>query len=311
MATHPGVRDAFRVLSGQIRAKLEEGWAPFVQVTGKSPIELLGLLRGEVTLVVAGMSPQGAPRAALSIELGDAEAEILDVVRRLRTRYEEDSGSKLATRKMGATEATIWPTPAVSWGRAVVGGHLVLALDARFLGELVAAHEGKAPAAREGGLLGPELQKRISLGADAPPAFIDMKGSGNLPRAREEVLAFVDVDGIKAIFLGPSGVPADRDGATAFRAIGIDGLTAVAFTMGFREGGAEWAAHVGIRKGTQGVLGILRDGFLPLPDAVGSLRAHRRDAGRHPGGPGRPREDAEGPRRPRPLGGAEHGEAAR
>jgi hypothetical protein len=248
MVTHPGVGGACRVLAEVLKPKLEEAWAPFVAATGKSPLELLALLRGEVTLAVAGISPAGVPQAALAIELGESRADILAVVARLRALAEESSGAKLETLAIGSIEATLWPAPFGQVAVAVLGDHLVLTSDPEFLGSLAEAHAAGAPGeGKPAGVIGPALAKRLSLGS-------------------EEVLALCDVARIRETFLGPGGMPPDEEGRTIFRFIGLDGVSSIAFALGFRDGGPEWTAHIGVQEGTKGILGIIRDNLLPLGD---------------------------------------------
>ncbi|MBI4602529.1 MAG: hypothetical protein HY721_11270, partial [Planctomycetes bacterium] len=88
----PGTQRTFAGLIALVQEQVRQGSGPFVQLTGKSPLEVLGLLRGEVAFCLRGISLAGVPEAVLAVELGKDAEDILGVVARLRAAGRGDGG---------------------------------------------------------------------------------------------------------------------------------------------------------------------------------------------------------------------------
>ncbi|HVR72886.1 MAG TPA: hypothetical protein VMT52_01075 [Planctomycetota bacterium] len=81
IAAHPGWKGALEgVLAegaslSRVIPSIDEALGRFIKLTGKKPLEVLGLLEGEVVFILQGISPLG-PEAALAIETGKKRANI-------------------------------------------------------------------------------------------------------------------------------------------------------------------------------------------------------------------------------------------
>lgn len=251
LISHPGWRRALARPLALLDGLLEREWAPVVEVTGKSPPEILELVQGEFALTVRGLS-LGIPEAAVAVEVGEGEDELLGVLTRLQALYEKESGHKVEQRRVGSVEASVWATPVGPLFQAVLGTHLVLALSSDLFRSIVAAYEGKA--------------EREPLSA------------GRLHKGLEEVLAMdsrqlileIDLGAIQRIALGfLAGSSNEEEIRTVLETSGLRRITSFGYALGFREGGAEGIVHLGLADGAGDFLQLIERALPPLdPEAV-------------------------------------------
>jgi prepilin-type processing-associated H-X9-DG protein len=250
--THPGWQRAFGGLGAKIKKQSEEVSNSMQALTGKTSAELLGLLTGEVALMVRG---QGQPDSlamemgALAIELGDKADEILGVVSRLKSSFEEASGQKLEGEPIKGFDATVWPTPLGSIVHAVLGTHLVVASSHELFESIATAYsEGnKSQSIR------PEMAKGLSVN-------------------NREILFLVDLAKARALlspFLGMS--PNAEDIQKALRVGGLESLTYFGYALGFRDGGMEGICHLGTRAEGPNALEALKKRLSPIGDVTEAL----------------------------------------
>ena len=120
IATHPGSVRAFADLASWLEELSSEATDHCRELTGKTPLEIVGLIQGEVSFSLRSVSPN-LVEAVLAVELGAHKDEILGVVSRIRSKAEEAGGEKLAAVPFEGGEATAWPMP---WGQGVSGDRI-------------------------------------------------------------------------------------------------------------------------------------------------------------------------------------------
>lgn len=246
MLTHPGVGRAFRGLSRQLMKKLDEEWAPFVEVMGKTPLEILGLFQGEVALTWKGFGVGGIPEVALAVELGETRGEILGLIDRLKKVYEGATGQSPPLRTVEGVRATLWPTPAGEAVHGVLGTHLVLTSSAGLFQSLAANYRNGASASSGESLIDPKLLKELAV-------------------KDRQALFFLNVAAVRNFVLGMlAQAPEMASAPQALRLSGFDAVTHLCGSIGFDQGGMEGVLHLGTQGPTGGLLGILKAGLPPL-----------------------------------------------
>ncbi len=255
IVTHPGSKRAFAGLWTKAEEKLASEWAPFVDVTGKTPLEVLDLVQGEVSFVLKGLGAGGMPEAALAIELGKGREDILRIRDRVRKAAEEEEGSPFEAQEIEGVRAVAWPLPGGAVLEAVLGTHLVLATSADFLRSIVTAFKGPP---------GEDAGKRPVGGASR---FLDPEAAQQLAIHDRELLFTVNLEVVQAMASAAMSQSADgKEVLKALRVTGVERLTSFGYALGFRDGGMEGAVHLGARDGLGGAMEIVRNAFLPLGD---------------------------------------------
>lgn len=252
IATHPGWKGALGGLFAEgaplstVLPSVDESSGPFIELTGKKPLEILDLFEGEVVFVLQGISPESGPEVALAIETGKKKGEILAVRTRLRAAIEE-SGVELQTVDSNGIEASAWPLGPMHLFDAHIGTHLVVATSQRLLDSITAAFAGKEP--------------------ETPAANRLLVGSVEKELAVEgrEALFLADLAQLRGIASGAVGDPGFE---TFLQVSGLDGATTLGAALGFRDGGAEIAIHLGLESKAGGVLGAIR-AALPAIGGIG------------------------------------------
>ncbi|HVR72887.1 MAG TPA: hypothetical protein VMT52_01080 [Planctomycetota bacterium] len=249
IVTHPGWKGALGGLlaeGGALSAVLpgiDEASGPFIEITGKKPLEILGLLEGEVAFVLQGISPMG-PEAALAIETGKRKGEILAVRTRIRSAVEE-SGIELQSVDSNGIEASAWPLGPMHLFDAHIGTHLVVATSQRLLDSITAAYSGKEPETPAASrLLGGGVEKELAVEA-------------------REGLFLADLAQLRGI---ASGAVGDPNFETFLQVSGLDGVTTLGAALGFGNEGSEIAIHVGLEAKAGGVLSAIRDSLPAIGD---------------------------------------------
>ena len=252
MATHPGVRKAFEGLAVLLKERTAASGAAVAHVTGKTPLEILGLIQGEVALHI-GMSPGGPPALAIALELGPTRDAILDVRAKLQAAVEEMTGSPLEKTTIEGFEATGWPGPMGPIHEGVVGTHLVIASTPNLFTSIAGAHKTKPERAEPREMtIDPDLARDIAV------------------RDRE-VLLLLDLEVIRGLFL--ENVPqGERENLEKIlRLAGLDSVTSLGGALGFRDGGAESAWRLGMKNGSGGILGAFARSLPGIGDLDGAL----------------------------------------
>jgi prepilin-type processing-associated H-X9-DG protein len=247
MATHPGVRKAFAGLDALVKEKSAASGAAAARVTGKTPLELLGLIRGEAALHV-GISPGGPPVVAIALELGPTREAILEVRGRLRDAAGEMTGAPLETVTIEGLEATAWPGPAGPILDGVLGTHLVIASTRDLFASIAKAYRTR-----------PERQEPLE-------ARLDPDLARDLAVSDREALLLIDVQALRGVILGHAPAHARQDIEKVLRVAGLDRVTSLGGALGFREGGAESAWRLGMKDGPGGILGVLARSLPGLGD---------------------------------------------
>jgi prepilin-type processing-associated H-X9-DG protein len=270
MATHPGVRKAFEGFAALVKEKAGGGGG-ITHVTGKSPLELLALIRGEVALHV-GVAPGGPPAIAVAIELGKTREAILEVRAKLRATAEEMTGSPLETATIEGVETTAWPGPTGPVLDGVLGTHLVIASTPDLFTSIASAHGGKG-----------KPESATPREARYPDLGGDLAVSGR------EALLLVDLEALRGAVL--ANIPeSERENAEkVLRVSGLDRVTSLGGALGFRDGGAESACRLGMRDGPGGILGVIAkslpglgdidEALAQIPAAAVEVQAGRMDLG--------------------------------
>jgi prepilin-type processing-associated H-X9-DG protein len=259
IATHPGWRQAFSGFrdfleaNAGIEEKLERAFAPVTELTGKSPRELARLFAGELAFALRRFGPAGLPEIAIAVELGDDEvrAGILEVIERLKSRWEE-SGGRLEVHRAEGIDATVWRTPAGPIFHALIGTHLVAASDAELWRSIAAAYTAEGEARPAKGRAAAELEAPLAL-------------------AEREVLLEVDLAAAREILLAFAGNSPEGEIENALRISGAGALSSFGIALGFRDGGLESAAYLAMAGGAQGALQVLEAGFPALEEVDGAL----------------------------------------
>jgi hypothetical protein len=252
--THPGCQRAFAGLGRLFAEKIDEASGPFRSATGKGPLELLSLFRGEVALTWKGMSAAGVPELALAVDLGESREEILGVLYMLAGAFEAASGQKPQKRDVAGVDATAWPTPAGPVFHCVLGTHLVVVSSPELLRSVGDAFSGKAG--------GKKLAESPLLAELEQPLGVSDR----------EVLVAVNLDAVRSLLLGfaPPGEQGEEL-RCVLKVGGIDRLSSFGYALGFEDGGMRAAFHLGMREGPSGVLGVLQSALLPLEGVDAAL----------------------------------------
>lgn len=269
MATHPGVRKAFEGFAALVKEKMGGRDAAVAHVTGKTPLEMLRLIRGEVALHV-GMTPGGPPALAIALELGPTRDAILEVRGKLRAAAEEMTGAPLEKTTIEGFEATAWPGPMGPILDGVLGTHLVIASTPDLFASIAAAYKTR-----------PER-------AEPRETALDPDLARDLAVNDREALLLLDLQVLRRIIL--ESVGPDRKGVEdVLRLAGLDTVTSLGGVLGFRDGGAESAWRLGMKNGSGGILGAVArslpgvgdlDGALGrIPAAASEVQAGRMDIG--------------------------------
>ena len=252
MATHPGVRKAFEGFAGLVKEKAAAGGAAVERVTGKTPFEILGLIRGEVALYV-GVSPDGRPAVAIALELGPTREEILEVRGKLRAAVEDMSGTPLEKTTIEGVEATAWPGPTGPILDGVVGTHLVIASFPDLFKSIAEAHRTKPePAEPREMTFYPDLARDLAV-------------------TGREALLLLDLEAVRGVLLEqvPEGQRENLE--KAVRVAGLDRLSSLGGALGFREGGAESCWRLAMKDGPGGILGAFARSLPGIGDLDGAL----------------------------------------
>ncbi len=169
--TRDDVQEAFAQPLAEMRAGLAEAEPAFLAWTGKKPLEILDLFRGEFLVAVGEMTPMGIPELCFAIELGAQKAEIRKLVRHAAGMLEQALGVELQKYGSGAEEAMIWPTPAGAVFEKDFGSHLVFTNSARFFGEVSGRYFGKSTGESFGGS---PLRATVQKGAPVKSPHVEL-----------------------------------------------------------------------------------------------------------------------------------------
>lgn len=253
LITHSGTQRATADLRQRVLDEIENASREFTEVVGKSPLDLLGLLHGEVAFAVTGIGPWGF-NAALAIELGRSSDELLEVVSGLQSAFEQVLGQPLATKKFGDHEATVWPLPGGQVFHTVLGGHLVVTLTPELLGDIVSMYVG-------------------GTGAGSwkeNPAHAELQKA--LPVEAPEVRLEVDLAALRTLLLSGLAMTTVGEQLPAIvRLSGLEGLGSFGVAAGFLDDGLEGAWHLGMQRETGGVLKAIQQGFPAVEDVDAAL----------------------------------------
>ncbi|MCZ6792559.1 MAG: hypothetical protein O7J95_02970 [Planctomycetota bacterium] len=245
-------------------SRIDEAWAPAREVTGKSLEEFLALFRGGAALTVRMINPAGMPDMALAVDMGESRREILALAARLADRYEEATGLAVESRQLGEVEARLWPSPLGPVFQAEMGGHLLLVTSPDLLRAIDAAFRGGS----SGEALG---ESRFYRELSGPLGVND----------RQFVLA-LNLEAIRGTVFSILAMSGAADEIRpAVQVSGLGYVTSLGVALGFQDGGAEVAVHLGTRDGARGVFDVLATAFPPLGDAEAVAVARRIPASAH------------------------------
>lgn len=274
IASHPGWVRALRGLWERIAQEpdFKEIEQAFVDVTGKTPLDLLALPRGEITLGVRFLAGAPMPEVALAIELGETGSEIVSVVSKLKEFVARETGQPPETRDVAGVPATVWPGPAGSLYETRLADHLVVVSTPGLLREISEAYRGARPQKRlrdskfhrtlqeQLGIPEPELRVGVDLSAIYRLVQTFIENESDAEEARQ-VIEF----------------------------LGADRLTTLGTALGFRDEGVEYAVHVGAHE-PRGLLETLLGALRPLDlstEALGKIPQSAYQAGAFHVAPGK------------------------
>ncbi len=225
IVSHPSVRQAFAGAVERLVDQLNRESIVFTQVTGKTPLELLGLLRGGVTLTVGDLTPQGLPRIAIAIERGSSGEEIDAMLQRLRGFYQQQMGVELQQHDLGGLSATVWPTPAGPIIESNVGTHLVITNAPDVFQGIAARVAGQRDDGYDAGWLHRRLARRLKV-ADPDVAFeLDVAWLVGVLKEKTppDMSRYVDALGLSDVSVLGAVCSFDRGRPNAAVHLGVDG----------------------------------------------------------------------------------------
>jgi hypothetical protein len=245
---HPGWTLALRDLLAKLDEQWQEATERSLQLTGKTPGELLDLLQGELALCVRWPSGSPLPEIALSVELGKQRPQWLEVVKHARETVSGVDSRAVEEREVAGVETTVWPGPAGPIFQTDLGTHLLVASSPSLLRNITEALESddESHNALERSRFHEELAEPLRV-------------------HERELLVEVDVAAIyraAVSVLGPHEQGEEVAKVLAF--LGLDRLSAAGLALGFRDDGMEYAVHFAARDGLRGILQAIADGFGPL-----------------------------------------------
>lgn len=255
LAGHPGWVRALRGLWEKIEAKrkLAEFELPFVKATGKDLIELLSLPRGEISCAVRILPGIPLPEFVLALELGETRSEILTVVSTLKEFVTRETGEAPKTREIAGVETTVWPGGMTGIYETRLADHLILVSTPGMLRDVVEAYRGARPDKR---LRDSPFHRTLTqrLGIPQPQFRVGLDLAALYRVARGFVEGVGDRDEIERVL----------------EFLGADRLTVSGITIGLRDDGLEYAAHVGAHE-PRGLLESVLGAFGPLESSTEAL----------------------------------------
>ena len=255
LAGHPGWVRALGGLWEKIEAKqkLAKLGLPFVKTTGKDLIELLSLPRGEISFAVRVLPGIPLPEFAFALELGETRSEILTVVSNLKEFVTEETGEAPKTREIAGVETTVWPGGLTGIYETRLADHLILVSTPGMLRDVVEAYRGARPDRR---LKDSEFHRTLTARLGIPQAQFRLG---------------VDLAALYRVVQGFVEEATDRDEIErVLEFLGADRLTVSGVTIGLRDDGLEYAAHVGTHE-PRGLLESVLGAFGPLESSTEAL----------------------------------------
>ena len=251
IVSHPRVRDAIRGGWNLLEETLRREAHEFVEVTGKTPIEVIDLFTGEIALTVRGMGANSVPEIAVVVELGRRGDELVDLYTRLKHQFEAESGKPLHTQAFHDWEMTVWPTPKGAFFAGSVGSHLLFSSSESLVQAIADNYHGQGQTSLKESA--PYQSLQTGLGVDEPHIFVGLDATWW--RSLGMALAGKDSEELRAVFT----------------VTGLDRVTTLGAALRVKGGSIDSAFHLGMRGGPGGALAAIRDHCAPISDLGDAL----------------------------------------
>jgi len=258
IATDPEVHQALGSLPQIARSLLLQTTGPVMEITGRDPLEIAGLLQDEVAVSITGLDPRTGLSVLVAIEMGDRRREILEVVGKISEFFSRAAGRDPEEVELEGRKTVVWP---IFGGLSALyhlrlGTHIVFASSRDVLRDVARAHDGG-------------VEPGFTLASN--PRYKECRKALALESPR--LTAFANLEAIRGIYmmllLGAGGDSEEL--MKVLSSSGLMSITTLGYSLGFRGGDVEGKMLLGTGDGARGFLGDLLGAFSPPEGTTAAL----------------------------------------